>query len=264
MAEAFRAHGIVCRRTKLGETDLILTVLTDAGRQVRAVAKGARRPASRLAAGANLGNEVELLLRPGRSLDTVLEARLLTARASLALQVERLVMAEAVLDAAADLTAEGEHDARLLPLTTTALDAVAELAVDRLALAGAAYVLKAAAMQGFRPALDECVCCGEPLDADVRGTVAFSFAEGGAVCAACAAEGAATPGAAAPVQVDAAVLAWSRALLAARFAELAGEAFAPCAGPFGWKLLDFARRWIEFYPGVQPRALVFALEVALA
>ena len=46
----YHVRACVLDRTKLGETDLILTLLADDGRQLRAVAKGARKPGGRLAA----------------------------------------------------------------------------------------------------------------------------------------------------------------------------------------------------------------------
>ena len=46
----YRTRAIVLDKTKLGESDLILELLAENGSLVRAVAKGARKPGSRLAA----------------------------------------------------------------------------------------------------------------------------------------------------------------------------------------------------------------------
>lgn len=251
MAGGYRAQGLVLRRTKLGEADLIVTLLCDVGRQVRAVAKGARKPGSRLTGVVGAGNEVSLLLHEGRSLDVITEGRLTTSRADLAREVERVVMAEAVLDCAAELTAEGECDARLLPLTTTALDALEAAPVDRLALVTAAYVFKAAAMQGYRPSFGLCVGCGEPVDLG-RARVRFAVGEGGVVCDACADE---VDG----VFMDGSLLAWAQSLLAVRFSDLLGLLPSEGERELGASLLDLARTWLEHHPGVRPRALDFAL-----
>ena len=45
----YSVRGIVLRKTKLAETDLIVTLLADDGTQRRAVAKGARKPSSTFA-----------------------------------------------------------------------------------------------------------------------------------------------------------------------------------------------------------------------
>ena len=58
----YRTRAIVLDRTKLGETDLILTLLAEDGSQRRAVAKGARKPGGRLAARVELFSECDLLL----------------------------------------------------------------------------------------------------------------------------------------------------------------------------------------------------------
>lgn len=258
MAGTYRVRGIVLRRTKLGETDLIVTMLADAPSQVRAVAKGARKPGSRLSGAMNLGNEVELLLHEGRNLDVVTEAHLQVSHASIAADFERMVLAEAVLDCAAELTAEGEHDPRLLPLTSTAMDAVSQAPLPRLPLIAAAYVFKAAAMQGYRPSLDLCVRCGDELNVEEPGYTLFDLGEGGAVCPAC------TTMASGHME-DNALLGWTKALIGYRFSELltcdAGDDAA--ISRLGMDLLALAQRWLGHYPGIRPRALDFALNAGL-
>ena len=48
--KTFRTKAIVLDRTALAEQDLILTLLAESGEELRAVAKGARKPGGRLAA----------------------------------------------------------------------------------------------------------------------------------------------------------------------------------------------------------------------
>ncbi len=261
MSIPYRTQGIVLRRTKLGETNLVVTFLCadaegGATVQVRAVAKGARRPGSRLAGVVDLGNEAELLLHPGRTLDTVSEARLVTSRAGLACDIGRSSMAAALLDVACELTAEGGHDARLYPLTATALDTLSDVPEERLGLTGAAYAFKAAAMEGYRPALDACVLCGGEIDvagAASRGErLVLSLEEGGVVCPACCGARCGRP-------VGAVVLAWVQTLLVMRFADLRAMAPVPGERALGGDLLELARSWLSYYPGVRPRALDFVL-----
>ena len=65
-SRTYRTKAIVLDKTKLKETaNLILTLVDQTGRQIRAVAKGARKPGSRLAARCELCCEVDLLLRMG-------------------------------------------------------------------------------------------------------------------------------------------------------------------------------------------------------
>ncbi|TLM78904.1 MAG: hypothetical protein FDZ70_03415 [Actinobacteria bacterium] len=67
----YSARALVLRKTKLGETDLILTLLAEDGRQLRAVARGARKPGSRFGARLEPGAVGDLLLHTGRTLDHV-------------------------------------------------------------------------------------------------------------------------------------------------------------------------------------------------
>ena len=77
MASAtYTARAIVLRKTKLGESDLIVTLLAQDGSQARAVAKGARKPSSPFAARLELYSSVDLLCSEGRNLDIVKEARI--------------------------------------------------------------------------------------------------------------------------------------------------------------------------------------------
>ena len=78
-SRTYRTKALVLDKTKLKETDLILTMLDERGRQVRAVAKGARKPGGRLAARCELFCTVDMLLAHGRSLDVVSQAELWSA-----------------------------------------------------------------------------------------------------------------------------------------------------------------------------------------
>ncbi|MBQ3328952.1 MAG: recombination protein O N-terminal domain-containing protein, partial [Eggerthellaceae bacterium] len=61
-SRTYKARGIVLRKTKLGEKDLIVTLLSEDGSLLRAVAKGARKPGGSLAARIDLFRVVAALL----------------------------------------------------------------------------------------------------------------------------------------------------------------------------------------------------------
>lgn len=258
MSGKFKAHGIVLRRTKLAECDLIVTLLADCAGQLRVVAKGARKPSAKLAGAMNLGNEVELLVSEGRGLPIVSEARLVRSHANVAADYDRAVLVDAALDCACELTVEGNHDPRLLPLLAASLEALEVAPSAVLPLLTAAFVFKAAAMQGFRPCLDTCVRCGEPVELAQVGRVAFDISEGGVVCPECAC-------AAAIKTMDASTLSWTRALISLRLADICAcelPSDEACLSA-GFDQLHFAQAWLGHYPGIRPRALDFALTTGL-
>ena len=88
----YGARGIVLRKTKLGEGDLVVTLLSEDGSQLRAVAKGARKPTSPFASRLELYSVADALLARGRSLDIVKEARLVEAKRSSAQFLEAMRM----------------------------------------------------------------------------------------------------------------------------------------------------------------------------
>ena len=71
---AYPLRAIVLRKTKLGETDVILDLLAGDGRIVRAVAKGLRKPGSKFGGRLEPYSDVELLLHTGRTFEVIAEA----------------------------------------------------------------------------------------------------------------------------------------------------------------------------------------------
>jgi DNA repair protein RecO (recombination protein O) len=200
---------VVLDHTKLGEQDLILTLLGSDGCQLRAVAKGGRKPGGRLASRCELFCECDLLVAAGRSLDVVAEAQLLEPHARIRGDLERLSAASALCEVARVTSYEDAPDPFPFPLLVRALTAVEE-AADRphLDLVCAGYAMKAVAHQGLRPQLAACVACGS---ADPRW---FSVAAGGVLCGECVGkvEGA--------EHVTSEQLAWLEALIGLTFDEL--------------------------------------------
>lgn len=258
MAGKFKAQGIVLRRTKLAESDLIVTLLADTPSQLRVVAKGARKPSGKLAGAMNLGNEVDLLVHEGRGLGVVSEARLVCSHAGVAAEYDRAVLVDAALDCACELTAEGEHDPRLLPLLRASLASMEAAPLACVPLLCAAFIFKAAAMQGFRPCLDTCVRCGDEVALAQGAQVAFDIAEGGVVCPECASNAACT-------HMEGGTLMWTRALISLRLSDIEACEFPSedVQLACGFDQLAFARTWLGHYPGIRPRALDFALNAGL-
>src|ERR1700722_16711990 len=75
----YRDDGVVLRTQKLGEADRIITLLTRHNGRVRAVAKGVRRTKSRFGARLEPFTHVDVMIHPGRSLDTISQAEVIRA-----------------------------------------------------------------------------------------------------------------------------------------------------------------------------------------
>ena len=77
--QGYRDDGVVLRTQKLGEADRIITLLTRHNGRVRAVAKGVRRTKSRFGARLEPFTHVDVMIHPGRSLDTISQAEVIRA-----------------------------------------------------------------------------------------------------------------------------------------------------------------------------------------
>jgi len=182
---AYPLRVLVLRKTKLGETDLILTLLAADGRQVRAVAKGARNPRGKLGARVEPFSVLDVLLHSGRNLEILAEAEMSASHDVLRSDYDRMVAGAVVLDVLDKIAVEGQAEPQLFDMALVTLDVLESVPTASLDLVLIAFLLKALAMHGYRPALDACAACGSALDA----YSSFSVEAGGAVCSSCGAGG---------------------------------------------------------------------------
>lgn len=239
-----RTRAIVLDKTKLKETDLILTLVGEDGRQIRAVAKGARKPGSRLAARCELFCEVDLLLAHGRSLDIVSQAELVAAPLGASPSYELLMAASAVAEVARLCTYEDARDLFVFPITRAVLGHLAPADPVHLDLLVAAYVFKLLSHVGYRPDYSACVLCGD--EAPSR----FSAQAGGLLCESCSKD---VPGC---EPVDAVLIGWLRCLILLTFSELAE---APADMRTSARLLGLAHIWAATHLESRVRSLEFLL-----
>lgn len=243
----YRTKAIVLDRTPLAEQDLILTLLGETGEELRAVAKGARKPGGRLAARSELFSELDLLLAHGKTLAIVSEASVVDAHPRLRGDLERVSAASAICEVARLTCFAEAEDPFLHPICIRALRACEQAeGQTTLDVVVAAYVLKVLAHGGWRPQLRSCVLCG---DEDVS---YLSVAAGGALCASCAKD---VPGA---EEISRTQLAWLQALISTTFDQLL-EAHVDLSTS-SW-LVGFAHSWAATHLDARLRALEFYLSI---
>lgn len=250
-SRTYRTKAIVLDKTKLKETDLILTLVGESGRQIRAVAKGARKPGSRLAARCELCCEVDVLFAHGRNLDIVSQADLIASPLGAQPSYELLTAASAVAEVAETCTYEDAEDPFVYAITRAVLTHLAAAASDapaqspaHLDLLVAAYIFKLLSHVGYRPDYSACVACGDPSPGY------FSAQAGGLLCASCASG---VPGC---EPVDANMARWLEGLVSMRFSELA---IAPIDSHTAAHVLGLAHLWAATHLECRLRALEFLL-----
>ncbi len=173
------------RKTKLGETDLIVTFLAADGCQVRAVAKGARKPGSRFGGRVEPFTVVDMLLHTGRTLETITEAEIVTSHAAIRADYDRAQAASVIADVLDKISVECQMEDRLFGLACATLDAFDMAENDTLLALVVAFLLKSMAMHGYRPQFDACVECGEATAGETR----FALELGGLYCEGCGGTG---------------------------------------------------------------------------
>ena len=254
MAERTRSDRVVVlRKTKLGESDLILTMLSADGSQVRAVAKGARKPTSSFSTRLELYAVSDVLIAQGRSLDIVKEARLVSGHQGIHASLERAACAAPIAELLWRVTQDGLAVPRLFDLTCASLDAIEEAPVDAAPSLCAAALLKILAFCGFRPSLSRCVGCGRPVDAAGASSVAFSIQDGGVVCDGCRPR-------LETVSVEAGAIGWARALLGSAFADIRAFDHDQRAA---FSVLSLVQQWTREHVGASLKSLNFLFTCGL-
>ena len=86
----YKTEAIILRQRKLGEADKIITLYTPNYGKLEAVAKGVRRPKSRLAGHLEVLTYTSAMLAQGRNLDVVTQAQAIESFAPLRDDLNRL------------------------------------------------------------------------------------------------------------------------------------------------------------------------------
>jgi DNA repair protein RecO (recombination protein O) len=176
-----RVRALSLKKTKLGESDLIVTLLAEDGCQIRAVAKGSRKPGSRFGARVEPFSVVDLLLHGGRTLDIITDAETAVSHAPLRADYDRSQAGSVVVDFLDKVSVECQAEDRLFGLACATLDAMEAAGTGELLCLVDAFLLKGMAMHGYRPQFDACVGCGAPASGSER----FALESGGPVCDGC-------------------------------------------------------------------------------
>ena len=253
--DSYTTRAIVLRKTKLGESDLIVTFLGRDGSQIRAVAKGARKPTSPFAARLEICSECDMLLVRGRSLDIVKEARIASSHEAVRTDFDRMLLADCMMELLGRTTQEALEIPSLFALTHTALDALEQAGPNKACAVALAHMLKVFAFAGVRPELGRCVLCGDDLRSrrEIDARSFFSFKDGGVLCSSCAAL-------AGGQGIEPELAGWLEALLCSTFVQIREFGFlSEVTKP----ALLFCRNWTRMHLGFDVKAIGIALSMGI-
>ena len=253
---SYSARGLVLKKTKLGETDLIVTLFAETGQQIRAIAKGARRPGSKLGSHLELYSVVDLLLHTGKSLDIITEAKSWVTNEACRRDIEHSAAAAVVVELLDKVSRDNDVEARLFSLSLEALRCIGDVDRCGLELIAAAHILKTSAQLGYRPALDSCAVCGSSMTIKEGLQYPFSMLEGGIQCPSCRRSGYLDT----TVIMDSVRIIWAKTLLQSRFRDLE-QYCAPEYADVGVKMLYFAQDWLRAHSIAKLKSLDFLVNL---
>ena len=178
-------QGIVLRSYPFGDADRVVVILSPNRGKIRTVAKGVRRTKSRFGGRLEPFTHVDLVLYEGRNLDTITQVAVLEPFPRLRTDLDAVVAAGTMVEAADAVAQEDETSIRLFLLLQRGLKALESGRRGQDLITS--YLLKLADVVGLAPSLASCASCGR-----VDGLNRFSFGGGGVLCERCGVEGAVT------------------------------------------------------------------------
>lgn len=176
----YQTEAIIIKKIKLGEADRILTLYTPDYGKVEAVAKGVRRPKSKMAGHLELLTHSQIRLARGRNLDTIIGSQTIDSfmplKNDLWLTSYGLYAAELVNQFTIDRVSSP-------PLFNLLLETLRSLSeANNFELTLRYFELHLLEIVGYRPQLQECVSCQMQLEPI---TNAFCSSAGGILCPNC-------------------------------------------------------------------------------
>ncbi|HUG31433.1 MAG TPA: DNA repair protein RecO [Acidimicrobiia bacterium] len=220
-------QGIVLRGYPFGEADRVVVLLSPNNGKIRTVAKGVRKTKSRFGGRLEPFTHVDLVLYEGRNLDTITQVAVLEPFPRLRSNLDAVVTAGTMVEAADAVAQEDEAAIRLFLLLQRGLKTLeaGERSPDLIT----SFLLKLADVVGVAPSLLQCASCGR-----VEGLHRFSFGGGGSICDRCGVDG--------TVRLRSGITEYLAALASSELSALPAS-----DSVFSSEAMGIARRFVEYH-----------------
>ena len=178
----YQTEAIIIKKTKLGEADRILTLYTPHLGKIQAVARGIRRPRSKLAGHLELLTHSQISLARGRNLDVVTGSQTINSFLPLKSDLWLTSCALYAIELVNQFTPDHVENYPLFQLLLETMGQLCQATDKELTLHY--FELHLLNEVGYRPQLHQCVSCQAALKPT---TNSFSPGTGGMLCPDCSA-----------------------------------------------------------------------------
>jgi DNA repair protein RecO (recombination protein O) len=177
-------RAFLLRSVDYGESDRVLTLLTEHRGRIAAIARGARRSQKRFGGALEPFALLEVALARGRGeLWRLTEATLVEAHPGLSRDLARIGAAAFVLELVRELAPEDQPEPGLFRSIEEVLGLLASAEGTAVAALAFGAALRVLALAGIAVSVTACTACGKPVPAGRK--VLFDPRRGGVVCSAC-------------------------------------------------------------------------------
>ena len=177
---SYQTEAIIIKKTKLGEADRILTLYTPHLGKIQAVAKGVRRPRSKLAGHLELLTHSLVSLARGRNLDTITGSQTIDSFLPLKSDLRLTAYALYATELVNQFTADHIENRPLFNRLLATMEQLCQAGDSDLVLRY--FELQLLNEVGYRPQLQQCVTCHQPLKPESN---SFCASAGGMLCPDC-------------------------------------------------------------------------------
>ena len=179
----FVTDAINLKSYNLSESDKIVVMYSKEKGLIRGVAKGVKKPKSKLGARMDLLVANKLMMYKGKSLDRICQADSLNTFNNTRKDIDKIFYSMYVSEVVNNFGVEEDPCAEdTYNILYKALDKISEaVSKEQILIAVIKFQLKMMQIAGFGIEFDTCLCCGEPI----KDNMYFSSKMGGVICSDC-------------------------------------------------------------------------------
>jgi len=184
LAQLYQTNAININSYNLSENDKIIVMYSKDNGIIRGIAKGVKKPKSKLGGRMDLLINNNLILAKGKNMDVISQAEVINGFKNIRLDFTKLGLAIYCAELVGIFGIENDPNSsfiyKLLLETLNKIDSTTSK--NNLLQIVIRFQLELMNITGYKLAIDYCSCCGKPYDTTFR----FSITSGGIVCPKCA------------------------------------------------------------------------------